>query len=198
MSKSFTILVVDDEAINIQVVTSALVGEYTIIAALSGYEAIGLIKEQQPDLILLDVMMPDFDGFEICKVIRAEESFADIPIIFLTALTSIENELQGLDSGGIDYLYKPVNIDLLKLKVHNHLELKKRNDLIREQRDQLEAALARVKQLEGIIPICMHCKKIRDDRDCWHQLEKYISEHSDALFSHTYCPQCYEREMKEI
>lgn len=198
MDRSYSILVVDDEEINIHVVSAALAGEYEIFTSLSGYEAIHLVKERQPDLILLDVMMPDFDGFELCRVIRSEESFAHIPIIFLTAMSTIDGELQGLGSGGIDYLYKPVNLDLLKLKVHNHLELKRRNDLIREQRDQLEAALARVKLLEGIIPICMYCKKIRDDKDNWQQLEKYITEHSEALFSHGLCPQCYEKEMDLI
>ncbi len=198
MDKKFTILVVDDEAVNVHVVSSALKGEYTVLTALKGYEAITLIKQQCPDLILLDVMMPEIDGFELCKIIRADESFADIPIIFLTALTTFEGELQGLGFGGIDYLHKPVNLELLKLKVHNHLELKRRNDLIKEQRDQLEAALARVKMLEGIIPICMYCKKIRDEQNSWHQLETYISGHSEALFSHGMCPECASEQMKQF
>lgn len=198
MAKQCRILIVDDEPVNVQVVASALGDKYTLLTAFNGYEAIRLIKEHRPDLILLDVMMPHIDGFELCKVIRSEESFADIPLIFLTAMTTFEGELQGLGSGGIDYLYKPVNLALLKLKVHNHLELKRRNDLIKEQRDQLEAALARVKLLEGIIPICVYCKKIRDDQDSWHMLEKYITEHSEALFSHGLCPQCFEEQVRII
>lgn len=198
MDRQFTILIVDDEAVNVQVFASALKGEYAILTALQGYDAITLVKEQHPDLILLDVMMPGINGFELCKVLRSEESFAHIPIIFLTALTTIEGELQGLEFGGIDYLHKPVNLDLLKLKVKNHLELKKRNDLIKQQRDQLEAALARVKLLEGIIPICAYCKKIRDDHEIWQQLETYITEHSEALFSHGICPECVEEQMQLI
>ena len=96
-------------------------------------------------------------------------------------------------------------MDLLRLRVKNHIESKERNDLLREQRDllikqkeELEAALARIKRLEGTIPICAYCKKIRDDQQSWKQLETYISEHSEALFSHGICPDCYEMAMKEI
>jgi response regulator RpfG family c-di-GMP phosphodiesterase len=122
-----------------------------------------------------------------------------VPVIFLTAMDSSEGEAKGLSLGGIDYLSKPVNFDLLKLRVRNHIELKDRNDMVREQRDllarqkaELEEALARIKQLEGVIPICMHCKSIRSDDASWQQLEAYISDHTDALFSHGICPTCFE------
>lgn len=98
-----------------------------------------------------------------------------------------------------------MNLELLKLRVRNLTALKLRNDQMREQRDllalrtdELEAALARVKQLEGIIPICMYCKKIKDDQEIWQQLEKYITQHSEAMFSHSACPECYDKEMKAI
>lgn len=205
MKKRFKILVVDDDPINIKVVTSALKGEYDILFALNGYAAISQLKEQKPDLILLDVMMPNLSGFDVCRIIKSEEAFADIPIIFLTALDSISGELQGLEIGGIDYITKPVNLPLLKQRVNNHIALKERTELVMEQRDllahknrELEAALARVKLLEGIIPICMYCKKIRDDQNSWHQLEQYISDHSEAFFSHGICPQCEEKEVKRF
>lgn len=203
MDKQFKILVVDDEPINIQVISSALRDTYQIIAAQSGFDAIELVKEQKPDLILLDVMMPDIDGFDVCRNIKSDSSFAEIPIIFLTALDTREGQFRGLDIGGIDYLTKPVDFDLLKLRVRNHLESKERYDLVKKQRDviaqqkeELDAILARVKQLEGIIPICSYCKKIRDDQKTWHQLESYISDHSEARFSHGICPHCAEDQMK--
>lgn len=142
--------------------------------------------------------MPDLSGFDVCKIIKAEEAYADIPILFLTAKDAIEAEIIGLELGGIDYLKKPVNLYLLKLRVRNHIELKSRNDLVKEQRDQLKAALARIRQLEGIIPICMYCKKIRDAQQSWHQLETYISNHSEAQFSHGMCPACAEEQMEII
>ena len=205
MNKRCTILVVDDEPINIQIIKSALKGEYEILTALNGYDAISRIEEQRPDLILLDVMMPDLSGFEVCSVIKSDAALADIPVIFLTAMDSADAETQGLALGGIDYLTKPVNLELLKLRVRNHIALKERNDLVKEQRDlltrrteELEAALDRVKLLEGIIPICMYCKKIRDDQNSWQQLERYISDHSEAIFSHGTCPDCLETQLKII
>ena len=168
------ILIVDDDPTNIQLLTRVLQGTYDISTATNGCDAISQVKNALPDLLILDVMMPDLSGFDVCKIIKAEEIFADIPILFLTAKDSIESEIVGLELGGIDYLKKPVNLDLLKLRVRNHIELKRRNDLVKEQRDQLEAALARIKQLEGIIPICSYCKKVRDDKSTRTQLEWYM------------------------
>lgn len=205
MAKRDRILLVDDEPINIQVLASALKNSYEIISAQSGVEAIMLVKEQKPDLIILDVMMPGLSGYDVCRSIKSDPTFSDIPVIFLTAIDTHDGARQGLEAGGIDYLTKPVDLDLLKLRVQNHLESKDRNDLLKEQRDllirqkeELEAALARVRQLEGIIPICSYCKKIRDDQNSWQQLETYISQHSEAMFSHGMCPDCFAEQMEVI
>ena len=205
MTKRPIILAVDDEPVNIQVITSALKFEYDILTALNGYDAISQLKEHKPDLILLDVMMPDLNGFDVCSIIKSDAAFADIPVIFLTALDFYDGERRGLELGAIDYLTKPINFDLLKLRVRNHIALNERNELVMEQRDllacqkeELEAALARVRKLEGIISICMYCKKIRDDQDTWNQLEQYISDHSEAKFSHGMCPHCAEEQMQVI
>lgn len=205
MANKFSILAVDDGPDNILLIASALEDEYDIFVALNGYDAISQLKEHKPDLILLDVLLPDINGFDVCKIIKSNEAFADIPIIFLTAMDSREDTRIGLGIGGIDYLTKPVDLDLLILRVRNHIESKQRNDLVKEQRDllvrqkeELEAALARVKQLEGIIPICSYCKKIRDDQNSWHQLEQYISDNSEAVFSHGACPTCARKQMDMI
>lgn len=198
MDKRFRLLLVDDEQINIQLMTAAFKNDFDISTALNGHDAIGQLEEHKPDLILLDVMMPDIDGFDTCKIIKGDERFADIPIIFLTALNTPEGELQGLELGGIDYLVKPINFALLKLRVRNHITMREQRDLIVQQKEELEAALARVKQLEGIIPICSYCKKIKGDQESWHQLEQYITDHSEVWFSHGICPQCAEVQMKVV
>jgi DNA-binding response OmpR family regulator len=199
------ILIVDDDPTNIQVLVNALNKDYETYSALNGYGALRQIKHLHPDLILLDVMMPDLSGLDVCRVIKSEETFADIPIIFLTAVDTIAGEILGLELGGIDYLTKPFNLELLKLRVRNHIALKEYTDIIKEQRDllvqhktKLEEALSRVKQLEGVIPICAYCKKIRDDQNDWKQLEQYISDHSEAKFSHGICPMCVEEQMAVI
>lgn len=204
MNKRSKILVVDDDSVNIRVITAALKDDYDILFALNAQDAIRQLREVKPDLILLDVMMPEVSGFDLCVMIKADDNFADLPIIFLTALDSTDGELQGLKLGGVDYITKPVNFSLLKQRIRNHLDLKEQKDQVIAQRnllerknEELESALARVKHLEGIIPICMYCKKIRDDRNSWHQLEQYISDHSEALFSHGICPHC-AAEQREI
>jgi PAS domain S-box-containing protein len=137
MNKRFKILAVDDDPVNISVMASALMDEYDIITALNGHDAISQVKEHIPDLILLDIMMPDLNGFEVCSIIKSYQEYADIPVIFLTALDTYDGELRGLELGAIDYLTKPINFTLLKLRVYNHIALKERNNLVKEQRDLL-------------------------------------------------------------
>lgn len=205
MVKRPRVLIVDDEPINLRLISVSLSEEYDILTALNGHEAISRLKQQEVDLILLDVMMPDISGFDVCRIIKADSRYAEIPVVFLTAMDTPQGERQGLDLGAIDYLSKPVELEVLKLRVRNLTALKLRGDEVREQRDllairkeELEAALARVRQLEGIIPICMYCKKIKDDQESWQELEKYITQHSEVMFSHSACPECYEKEMEAI
>jgi len=194
------VLVVDDEQTNVRLLVGALKKEYRVLTAANGFEAISRVKEERPDLILLDVMMPDLSGFDVARLLREDPALGRIPIIFLTAMDSCEAEAEGLRAGAVDYLTKPVNLGLLRLRVHNHLEIKQQADLIRAQRDELkranqalEEALARVKRLEGAFAICMHCKSIRNDQESWQKIEEYLLQHTDALFSHGICPDCLNR-----
>lgn len=200
---SFKILIVDDEPVNIWLLEKALMGNYEICTAGNGIDAIRQINTKAPDMVLLDIMLPDMSGFDVCRIIKADEQLSAIQIIFLTAMDSITAELEGLQIGGIDYITKPINIELVKLRVSNHLDLKRQHkiisgqrDLLARQKEELEASLARIKRLEGIIPICSYCKKIRDDNSTWNQLEHYISDHSEAVFSHGMCPECAKVQMR--
>jgi DNA-binding response OmpR family regulator len=199
------ILIVDDETINARILEMTLADAYETAVAFTGYDAIRLVTEWQPDLLLLDIMMPELNGFEVCRIIKSETVSATIPIIFVTALEKMSDESLGLTLGAVDYITKPINPDIVKLRVKNHLDLKFQRDQLQEQRDtlqrqksELEETLLRVKRLEGIISICMYCKKIRTEEKIWDQMEKYISEHSDALFSHGICPDCLEEAKKSV
>lgn len=205
MEDQFKILMVDDNPTNAQLVKSNLQDEYEVIIALNGYEAISSAKTNNPDLILLDVMMPEIDGFDVCKHLKTDPTFDNVPIIFLTALDSTVGETLGLDAGGIDYLSKPINFSLLKLRIRNHLELKAKNDLVVEQlnlleqqKRELEATLFRLKKLEGLIPICMYCKSMRNDENVWTRLEEYLDEHTDAQLSHGICPDCTQKHFPQF
>jgi response regulator RpfG family c-di-GMP phosphodiesterase len=171
----------------------------------SGKAALEIALKEHPDVILLDIMMPEMDGYEVFRKILANPALSDIPVLFITAMTESECETKGLELGAHDYLIKPYNPSLVRLRVKNHVAFKKRSDLVKEQRDQLavknselKAALARIMHLEGLITICMYCKQIRNESDSWEQLEKYITEHSEARFSHGICPKCVKEHYGEI
>ncbi|MDD2733389.1 MAG: response regulator [Desulfuromonadaceae bacterium] len=201
------ILVVDDSQMNREVVTAQIDVEMKcdIRQASCGTEALQILEGTAPDLVLLDVNMPGMDGYAVCRAIRAGDATREIPVIFLTGQRDTEFIVNGFEAGGSDYLLKPYEGRELLARVRVHLELKLRRDELKTQRDELsrrnselEAAIARVKRLEGIIPICMYCKKIRSDATTWQKIERYIEEHSDAFFSHGICPDCFEKTMTDL
>jgi CheY-like chemotaxis protein len=192
------ILIVDDTPANIETLNETLENEFDIYFAMDGNDALQKVQLLEPDLILLDIMMPVMDGFEVCRRLKENEQFRDIPVIFITALDQPEDESKGLLLGAADYVTKPFNPDLVLLRVRNHLKLKNQRDTLELRTLELEKILSEIKVLQGIIPICAYCKNIRDDQGYWNQVEKYVSEHTEAKFSHGICPTCFENEMKEL
>lgn len=192
------LLVVDDTPENLIILYKVLRNEYEVIGAQNGEEALRLISTNRPDLILLDIMMPEMDGLAVCRILKGDERYREIPVIFITALTDDVDEARGFEAGAVDYLTKPIKPAVLSRRVAVHLELQSRREALVHRNSELQAALARVKELSGLLPICMTCKKIRDDKGYWNQLEFYISLHSEALFSHCYCPECAQIEMQKL
>jgi CheY-like chemotaxis protein len=185
------ILVVDDIPRNLQVVGVVLKEHgYQVAAATSGKQALEMLQHMTPDLILLDIMMPEMDGFEVCRQIKQQKHLEDSPIIFLTAKNETEDVVKGFGLGAVDYVTKPFNASELMARVRTQVELKKARDSERRLIAELREALAQVKTLSGLLPICSHCKKIRNDKGYWTQVEKYIGDHSDAQFTHGLCPDC--------
>ncbi|MCL1909227.1 MAG: diguanylate cyclase [Holophagaceae bacterium] len=131
MSERQRILVVDDVPTNILFIAEALGEGYEVVFATCAKEAIESAMETVPDLILLDVMMPDVDGYEVCIQLKADPRFEMVPIIFLTALGDHENEAKGLELGAIDYITKPANPALLRARVRNHLHIKQAQDQLK-------------------------------------------------------------------
>ena len=125
-----TILLVDDAPANLEALNAVLGADYDLIFATSSQEAIELARDQLPDLILLDVMMPGMDGREACRRLKADALTAGIPVIFVTGMDHEEDEAAGLDAGAIDYLAKPIRASIVKARVRNHLELKRARDLL--------------------------------------------------------------------
>ena len=187
------ILIVDDVPENVQILGDLLSKSYKTFFALDGNEALKRAEKLRPDLILLDVMMPVMNGHEVCRLLKTDENLRDIPVIFITALDRPEDESAGLKLGAADYITKPFNPDLVLLRIRNHLELKFQRDLLISRAVEIETAMAKIKVLSGIIPICASCKKIRDDAGYWQQVEEYISRHSEAEFSHGICNECIKK-----
>ncbi|HOO44586.1 MAG TPA: response regulator [Deltaproteobacteria bacterium] len=136
------ILIVDDEPANIKVLGEMLMYNYQISIAGSGPEAIQLARSNLPDLILLDIVMPDIDGYAVCKQLKEEESTSKIPVIFITAKNAEEDEKKGFDLGAVDYITKPFSLSVVQARVKTHLELKRHRDflewLLKERTNELE------------------------------------------------------------
>lgn len=125
------LLLVDDQPINIQVLYQAFAGDYQVFMATSGAQALAICRENPPDLVLLDVVMPDMDGFEVCTQLKAEEATRHIPVIFVTAHNDQAQETHGLSLGAVDFIAKPINPAVVRARVQTHLTLKFQSDLLR-------------------------------------------------------------------
>lgn len=164
------VLAVDDNPKNLQFLSKLLTEEgYEVGVAQDGLQAINFVTKNQPTLILLDIMMPEMDGYEVCRELKSNMITRHIPIIFLTAKTDTKDIVKGFEAGGVDYILKPFSSEELLARVKTHVELNR---------------------LRGMLPICSKCKKIRNEDDLWQQIDRYIEEHSEILFSHGLCPEC--------
>jgi DNA-binding response OmpR family regulator len=191
-SEQDAILVVDDQPANLKVLLSFLQEQdYRVYMVDSGQRAMEILPRVRPDLVLLDVMMPGMNGFEICRRIKTDKELAALPVIFMTALDSAEDKVTGFSAGAVDYITKPFQQTEVLARIHTHITLRKREK-------ELEEALEEIKTLTGILPICSYCKQIRNDEGYWQQVEEYITQHSEAMFSHGVCPSCYRKEMADL
>jgi CheY-like chemotaxis protein len=138
MDKRLRILVVDDEPNNLQLMMQILGDRYQLAFAPNGNKALEIARKLETDLILLDVMMPDMDGYEVCEKLKSNEVTKNIPIIFVTAKDEIGDETRGLELGAIDYITKPISPSIVKARVKNHLALKQAHEKIQKQKKRLE------------------------------------------------------------
>ncbi len=132
ITKKDKILIVDDSPANIQIINNILKDDYEIFFGTDGTSGLKKAYDINPDLILLDVLMPDMDGYEVLAKLKSDLTTRDIPVIFITALDSVEQEIKGLEAGAVDYITKPIVGALLKARVKTHLELKKQNDFLKK------------------------------------------------------------------
>lgn len=133
-----TVMVVDDAEVNVDILVNVLGDDYDVTVAMDGMTALEDIEANPPDLVLLDVMMPEMDGYEVCRRMKSDPRFREIPIIFVTAMGEVEDEAHGLELGAIDYIVKPISPPIVKARVKNHLELKLAKEELEQQNEILE------------------------------------------------------------
>lgn len=179
------ILIVDDDAVSRTVLASALKKRGHIVASASGGEqALEIFAKSQHRIVVSDLLMPGIDGLELCRRIRKANAPQYTYLILLTAIEGKAGYLEGMRAGADDFISKPLDTDLLEARL-----------VVAERVLNLQS---QVRQLAGLLPICSLCKKVRDDGNYWHQVEAYISHHTDARFTHSYCPDCFKKLLSEV
>jgi len=177
------ILIADDDVVS-QMILSEQLEElgHSVSIASDGREAWGLFRSTAPQLVITDWMMPEIDGLELSRMIRAENREYYTYIIFLTILQGKGSYLEAMDAGADDFISKPFDGEQLAARLH--------------VAERILGLQREIKQLQGLLPICSYCKRIREEDMTWLPIEKYITQRTDTLFSHGVCPDCYEKHLK--
>jgi len=208
--KNLKILEIDDNLENMTTVRSVLAHAFpgaAVFMAQSGAEGLALALAEDPDMILLDIVMPEMNGFEVCQRLKADDRLKAIPVVFMTAdQVDKESRIKALEVGGDGFLRKPFEVEELVAQVRTMAKIKAAaamQGLEPERLRSLADALSRVKALSRLLPICASCKKIRNDKGYWEQVEQYMKKaYSDLDFSHGCCPDCmrklYPEYVKEV
>jgi DNA-binding response OmpR family regulator len=186
------VLLAEDDPVSRHLVKRLMVDwGYEVIEATDGEKAWEIMRGPgAPRMAVLDWVMPELDGIEVCRRLRKRKGADYVYVILLTAKRQKEDIVVGLDAGADDYITKPFDDSELRSRLRVGRRILELEDDLSRKVNELEEALGHVKQLQGLLPICMHCKKIRDDKNTWHRLETYIEENSEALFSHALCEEC--------
>ena len=254
MTAQVNILIVEDSPTQTKLLRLILEeNNYIVDSASNGVKALDCVRNKKPDLIITDIVMPEMDGFALCKALKSDPDLRLIPVMLLTSLSNPQDVIKGLQAGADNFLTKPyenafliscihyifanqelrknrpsgseieimfagqkyvINSDRMQIidlllstyenavqknselhKAHNdliavYLQLEQKNIELEKLNHNLQHALTEVKTLSGLLPICAHCKKIRDDHGYWNQIETYMAKRTDVEFTHGICPSC--------
>jgi DNA-binding response OmpR family regulator len=171
---------------------------YQVTSVGSGAEAWGVFQsDEAPLLAILDWLMPGMDGLELCRKVRQTPRSELVYLILLTARSGQGDIVAGLESGADDYIVKPADPDELRARVQTGRRIVELQARLAARVHELEEARLREKRLQGLLPICSYCKKIRSDQNYWQQVEEYLTDHAGVHFSHGICPDCFEAVQNE-
>ena len=189
------ILIAEDEPVSRRLTQAMLTkAGHDVIAVCDGTEAWDILRSGDPPrLAVLDWMMPGISGLEVCQRVCGMSDSQPTYIIMLTVRDHEQDIVAGLHAGADDYITKPFHRGEFCARVQVGVRIVELQMSLEDRVRELEDAFAEIKQLQGFLPICSYCKKIRDDQDYWRQVEDYVTEHSEARFTHSVCPDCYKR-----
>jgi DNA-binding response OmpR family regulator len=193
------IVVADDEALSRMVLKGVLGNAgYDVVMTTDGDEALAALSAPDaPQLAVLDWMMPGKNGLDICRALRAQAGRRYTYVVMLTAKDRREERLEAISAGADDFLSKPIDQAELLARLRTGQRILRAEGALAEKVLELEQALHQVKHLEGIITICMHCRRIASGKDEWQKLEAYIEAHSNASFTHGLCHDCLDKHFPE-
>lgn len=194
------ILIAEDDAVTRRLLEASLSRwGYEVVAAADGAQAWDFLQAPDPpQLVILDWCMPQMEGVQVCRQARQRQSLRSAYIILLTSRGAKMDIVRGLEAGADDYITKPFHPDELRARVQVGCRVLRLQQALADRVRQLEDALTSVKTLQGLLPICSYCKKVRDDQNYWHRVETYIAGHSEIRFSHGVCPDCREKIKAEL
>lgn len=194
------ILIVDDDSTSRDILGSMLKRcGHDVLEADDGEKAWRILNARgAPRLVILDWILPGISGAELCRKLRARPAEPPLYIIMLSVRVDNADVVEGLGAGANDYVRKPYNMEELKARVRVGERVVRLETGMRRRILQLERAAAHIKTLQGLLPICMHCHRIRKDAVTWQRIEEYISEHSGAQFSHGICEDCSMKYYPEL
>lgn len=192
------ILIADDSLVSRRLLETTLKRwGHEVIATCDGTEAWQVLQAGElPELTIIDWIMPGLDGLELCRRIREQQRISSLYVILLTAKGTHEDIVGGLNAGADDYLVKPFDPEELRARVGVGRRIVELQQSLATRVRELEEALSDVSQLQGLLPICAYCKKIRDENRYWQEVERYIAKHTEVQFSHGVCPACHEIHIK--
>lgn len=192
------ILIADDDLVtlrNLQATLSQMGDE--VISVDDGTKAWEVLSSKTaPSLAILDWMMPGLEGADICRKLRSDATLPAIYVLMLTSRTDRKDIVEGLDAGADDYLTKPFHPDELRARIQAGKRILSLQTSLMTQLTNLQTAFAQIKTLQGLLPICAYCKRIRNGFDYWQQIEAYIAQHTNAEFSHGVCPDCAKEHLE--
>jgi sigma-B regulation protein RsbU (phosphoserine phosphatase) len=194
-------LVADDDRVAAEILSRTLERwNFQVTVVADGAAAWQQLQQEpaEPTLAILDWMMPHINGPDVCRRVRKELPLANMYLMLLTSLEGRADLVAGLDAGADDYIIKPFDAEELRARIQVGVRVVSLQERLAERVAQLQAALSNVKQLQGLLPICSYCKRIRGDDQYWQQVESYIADRSDAQFSHGICPTCYVKVEEQI